>query len=539
MCIGYTMVHLVKIHINISHLIPENTSHVFRDFKLIKQMIKQTIFSLIFTISLLPVISQNTFLKVYRTEYQETAYEAIQTSDGSYIIVGRRASDPNYTDAAGLAIHVDCNGDLIDELVLENENRTYFSIVDRMPTKEDEFLLIGSKDSITSDGMNSSLNICVVDVDLNIESQCFFHSLANHRIGPFKHAFNTDSTLCLLIQDWDLINSPLVSHIMVSEVKLPCDSIRTYWPTPGAPNHIQIPQDIQFLPLNEELRVIYNGGLFEKVIPVKIIHLDKNFNQDTIKDAPIRSRVSACTTAFTDSTYLLTTTATHPELYNNSNAIQIHELDRNSDTIIGTWFSNHPDTVLYAGFGTNTTVNGSSVFTAGIYNINPSQYPWQNTPTWIQVTKLDLNLNVEEQYFYGGDALYYTTCITSTDDNGVLITGNTWGFNIPGIQQHDIFALKLNSDGLIVNVPENAPWQVTEAILYPNPASEIVTIEFSQLYQSASFQLMDMGGKLVLEKQLIANYQSIDISAIPAGTYVYRIFNKDGLDEGGKVVVHQ
>ncbi len=422
-------------------------------------------------------------------------------------------------------------------MVLKDENRTYFFIVDKMPAMGEEYLLIGSKDSITNGGMVSSLNICTVDIDLNIKSQNYFHSLTNHRIGPFKHAFNTDSTMCLLIQDWDIINSPLVSHIMVSEIQLPCDSIRTYWPTPGAPNHHQIPQDIHFLQQTNEFRVIYFGGLFEKVIPEKIIHLDRYLNQDTIKDAPPRSRVSACATTFTDSTYLLTTTATHPELYNNSNAIQIHELDQNSDTIIGTWFSNHPDTVLYAGFGTNTTVNGSSIFIVGIYNIIPSEYPWQDTPTWIQVTKLDLDLNLEVQYFYGGDALYYSTCIVSTDDGGVLITGNTWNYNIPGIQQHDIFALKLNSDGLIVDVPENAPWQATEAILYPNPARKLVNIEFSQLYQTANFQLMDIGGKMVLEKQLTANRQSINISAIPAGTYVYRIFNEKGLDERGKVVV--
>jgi len=102
--------------------------------------------------------------------------------------------------------------------------------------------------------------------------------------------------------------------------------------------------------------------------------------------------------------------------------------------------------------------------------------------------------------------------------------------------QHDIFALKLNSDGLIVDVPENAPWQATEAIVFPNPAKDFVNIEYSQVYQTASFQLMDIGGKMVLEKQLKSNYQSINISLLPAGTYVYRIFNMDGLDERGKVV---
>jgi hypothetical protein len=50
---------------------------------------------------------------------------------------------------------------------------------------------------------------------------------------------------------------------------------------------------------------------------------------------------------------------------------------------------------------------------------------------------------------------------------------------------------------------------------------------------------MDIGGKLILEKKLSANQQAVDISAITAGTYVYRIFNNKGLDERGKVVVRR
>ena len=485
------------------------------------------------------VFSQYTFFKIYRTEHQEYAYEVIQANDGSYIIAGKRGSDQYYTDANALAMHIDFEGNLINEIVFKDVNRTSFFIVDKMPANENEFMLIGSKDSITDISMNSSLTVCVVDINLTIHTNSCFHTLTNHKIGPFKHAIANDSTIYLLLQDWDLINSPNVSHIMVSEIKLPCDSIRTYWPTPGNPNHFQIPQDIQFLQQIDELRVVYNGGMFDfdKDIFVKIIHLDKNLNQDTIKYAPPRSRVSACTTSFTDTSYLLTTTATHPELYNNSNVIQIHELDKNSDTIKGTYFYNHPDTVLYAGFGTNTTINNSTIFTIGIYNINTSQFPWQNSPTWLQITLMDFDFNIYGQYFYGGDALYYPFCIISTDDGGVIVTGIMWDYNIPGNFQHDIFALKLNSEGQIVNIPEDATWQSSQAILYPNPAGDVVNIEFSMVYSEAVFILTDMSGKTVMETPLTANRQSVNISAVSPGTYVYRIFNNMGLDERGKIVV--
>jgi effector-binding domain-containing protein len=48
---------------------------------------------------------------------------------------------------------------------------------------------------------------------------------------------------------------------------------------------------------------------------------------------------------------------------------------------------------------------------------------------------------------------------------------------------------------------------------------------------------MDISGKTIFISQLTSNRQTIDISALPAGTYLYRIFNPKGLEETGKLVV--
>ena len=490
---------------------------------------------IIFLFKTIMVFSQNTFFKAYPTEYQEYAYEVIQANDNSYIIVGKRGTTPTYTEVNALAMRIDVDGELLNEVVLEDENRTYFFIIDKAPNCQDQFLLIGSKDSITKEGMNSSLNICIADIDLNILSINNFHTLTNHRIGPWKHAMVDDSTMCLLIQDYDLDISPSVAQFIVSEIKLPGDSIRSF--SSGPPNHNHIPQDILFLPQKNEFRVFYFGGLFEKDIFVKILHLDRNLNYDTVMYAPPHTITSVCATAFTDTSNLITATASNPELYVESHVIQIYELDESSDTIKGTYFYNHPDTNLYAGLGTNTAISNSTIFTTGIYNTIPLQYPWQSSPTWLQITLLDFDFTIKSQYFYGGDALYYPFCIISTDDGGVLVTGITWDYNIPNNQQHDIFALKLNSDGQIVNIPKDATWEAGEAIVYPNPAGDVVNVDFSMLYSTATFSLTNISGKTAFVKQLTTNRQSVDISSVPAGTYVFRIFNKKGLDERGKLVV--
>lgn len=98
--------------------------------------------------------------------------------------------------------------------------------------------------------------------------------------------------------------------------------------------------------------------------------------------------------------------------------------------------------------------------------------------------------------------------------------------------------MKTDSIGLLTGIGENEQQiKTTEAIIYPNPARDIVNIEFSQVYKTAKFQLTDISGKTALVKQLTANRQSINISSLPAGPYVYRIFNEKGLDERGKILV--
>jgi hypothetical protein len=143
-----------------------------------------------------------------------------------------------------------------------------------------------------------------------------------------------------------------------------------------------------------------------------------------------------------------------------------------------------------------------------------------------------------QRFLFGEEGGYEAYGVKAHSDGGFVVLGtyNPTPPTNPDIKE--VFLMKTDSEGLLTGINENKQQiKTTEAILYPNPASDILNIEFSQVYQNATFQLMDIGGKIVLEKQLNSNFQSINITAIPAGTYVYRIFNEDGLDERGKVVV--
>jgi len=114
-------------------------------------------------------------------------------------------------------------------------------------------------------------------------------------------------------------------------------------------------------------------------------------------------------------------------------------------------------------------------------------------------------------------------------------------YNIADISQllnRDVLFIKTNSEGIITGTNQDLPGvQSSEVLLYPNPASDMVAIEYSMAYTGASLEIINISGQKVFATQLTANRQGVDISGIPPGTYVYRIFNKQGLDESGKLVV--
>jgi hypothetical protein len=479
------------------------------------------------------LFSQNTFFKVYSTHLEERSYEVAQTNDGNYIIVGKRESDYYIDDGKGLIMLIDENGQLIKEFTNDNDKLTSFTTIDKKPGQNDAYIVTGFRDSISNDNRISSVILYEIDENIEILSRNTVFSHNNSLLRPWKTTIKNDSTIFLLIglRDLSFTYPPLQS--IITEIRLPADSIRSYVSNIEFPC---LPQDILYIPKNNEIHVLYLGENFVDLTITRILKLDDRLNEITTMDPPAFMITQASAAPLTDSTYLIAATTFPSSGLSTTRDIAVWRVDKDSNGINGTQYNNHQDTIMYAGSGTNTIILNDTIFVVGVHNVHPSAVPWQSTPSWIQVTKMDMELNIISHHFHGGDAFYMTYCIIPTLDNGMLITGYIYDYN-SGEQQHDIFALKLNSNGMIVDVPENAPWQSTEAILYPNPASDILNIEFSQVYQTASFQLMDIGGKMMLEKQLNSNYQSINISAIPAGTYVYRIFNKEGLDERGKVVV--
>jgi hypothetical protein len=170
-----------------------------------------------------------------------------------------------------------------------------------------------------------------------------------------------------------------------------------------------------------------------------------------------------------------------------------------------------------------------------VLELGPQPYP-----TRISLLKLTPDLKVIWHRFIGADdAKYDAFQMKTTPGEEIVILGaysaapppNNW-------VDQDILFIKTDKDGLITGTNDELhEISSVEAIVCPNPAQDVIYIEYSLAYSSATFTLMDISGKTMLEKTLLANKSNINIAAIPAGTYVYRVVNQNGLHESGKIVL--
>jgi len=228
-------------------------------------------------------------------------------------------------------------------------------------------------------------------------------------------------------------------------------------------------------------------------------------------------------------------------------------------SITDKFYSEENDTVFYVRYH-------DSYYTI-IENYELVYYFWTDTDT-IFYTNLDTCITTYNWKPYDTSMVYYDTLIfNSAEHCDSLVNGYScqmFSFEPVYYVRHYAKGLGMVKDfydspsaysmmdnvlfyyeknGIGCGTPDTLTVSINERqennnyIIYPNPASVLITVEFSQAHQKALFQIMDMGGKVVLEKQLEINHQCINILSIPPGTYVYRIFNKDGLDEKGKIVV--
>ncbi|PZF72817.1 T9SS type A sorting domain-containing protein [Taibaiella soli] len=163
--------------------------------------------------------------------------------------------------------------------------------------------------------------------------------------------------------------------------------------------------------------------------------------------------------------------------------------------------------------------------------------------------KMDANGNVLWQHKYQTpqtDTFFYFAIydMKPTPDGGFIMVGQANDYrSIYGSPTQQGWIIKVDSNGCSgPNDPQCWPLAVSNTIkncqdvtLYPNPVNDILQIN-SPLTSTATIQLTDITGKILLQQTLPKGHSEISLQSFPPSIFLYRIIGIDGYLQQGKLV---
>ena len=296
------------------------------------------------------------------------------------------------------------------------------------------------------------------------------------------------------------------------------DSLASY-STTGP--YARIPFNLIYISGNSQIKVSYFG---ESITPgttgCNIVNFDKNLNLLNSKSLPNYFVSQATLLNDSDTTYIISATCKTAAL--PLQHIVTAKLN-NQDSILNQVFiSLNQDTLLSASGVENVAKSSNNIFVTGTYNVNPLQFPWQSSPDWILVEKLNPNLNVINHYLFGGDAFYVPMNTIPTSDGGIFLTGYRFDYLLPGNHQDDIFVLKLDSNCSLTGIPEIGLTKDKAIWVFPNPASDLIKIIINPKYDHPFISIINNLGQTVKEDFLYSTDNILPISDLKPGIYIYK-----------------
>jgi len=189
------------------------------------------------------------------------------------------------------------------------------------------------------------------------------------------------------------------------------------------------------------------------------------------------------------------------------------------------------DTISYPAMNQNFDfINTNNIFTCHYREFPASAFP--NGHNYFVIAKLNSNLDVTWQYYFGYDAFYRPFHIIATSDGGCFINGSRYDSETQ-FQELDVFYLKLDSTGVYVSTHDPII-PVHSAIVYPSPGTDRFTLESGVQVFGATFLLYDMLGIKITEEIISSNQQSINTEALESGTYIWKIVKAGKVLDSGK-----
>jgi hypothetical protein len=446
------------------------------------------------------IFSQPTFDFLYSSSLDETSRSLLEDQEGSIYF-------PIENFQYGLIIKVNNSGHFLDSVRVDNPEGTC-NLGELIGINNEFFVTLGH----WSNGSEYYLWFVKLDYNLQVIEDKKLDS-EGWLVHNFKYIINHKGNI-VFIAEYTLDGSTLEDCIY----EITTDGLminKVFFDQPSGFNQAFSIIENKF---DYTYKIFTRTPLSSRVESTYNI-LDSNFyiiNNGTFGDAIYTHNTARW---INDSTYLIT----GKKYYLEENEWDLGILKvSGEDSILSYLYIGAPDTVEWPGlFKSLDFISIDNIFYPGSYNTY--FYPWQMETNWIMLNILDSDLNIISQHYYGGDAYYAVSAVLATQDSGCVMACQRYD-HLTQNNEFDVYILKVNKDGLLVSVPENPILNSSACELYPNPGKEILNIE-SKL-NDLQIEIFDVNGRLKSYLQLESGSNKLNVSNLPRGIYLYRVFDK-------------
>lgn len=466
--------------------------------------------------------SQSSFsITLKDSTYDDQVYDAIELSNGQFIIAAMRTVQPNNYEA--IIIKIDAQGKLIHEKILRYNGQSS-KLVSIIQLSENRFILSGTTYISGNIEMSGNFWLCTLDSSLNVVDE------KNYDLG-YKSPISKmilDSQHNILIYGTVLDkNAPpyMADEIMfIFKLTSVMDSLnfKTYYGAFFIGEDLIEKSDHKGYYFLAYSYYTFNGSF------AHILDLEAGLSCKRTIDIPLMIG-DLGTIKLVDSTHFMISAEELPANDSMSYKIGVLLYDTAFNLLHFREYGK-ADTNDYPAVKSLDFSDATSVFIGGTSYVLPNEF--SQADNWFRLNNIDTVINVKWERFYGGDGYYSLFGILATRDGGCLMYGTIWDFHNNPDQTRYLRLIKVSKDGLLSDENGKPRDKAKEVILYPNPGNDRIIVQTT--LQGLTVSFFDVAGNCVAKKTIHSMVESLDVSELSTGIYFYRFTCGDKVIDCGK-----
>ena len=482
------------------------------------------------------ISAQNSYFKIFYYPETQDCSNAVKTQDNSMILAIQTSLNQN------MLLKINLVGDTVASRNITSP-RYYCYLTRILETQNHEYIGIGYGFDLGVDVPYSNVELTYVHFNENLEilgQNTFFVSDSSWGGFTYPNAIlNNEQHTIIGIQE-ELAGS--ITKIDFYEISSTDDSIATY--TLMHNRNVVFKSMVQKTDLSGYYISVKGAWESGSNNNCSIIEVDNEFNLVTSDTLPGEIGYNNQLRYFNDHSFISGGRAdiwhippVCPPWPWETLEYCIEKLDTNFAPIKQAYLcplDNIHDTAYNAAHLQNFDfIDTNNIYTCYYYDISGSPYYGLN---FMSIAKLNANLEVKWQYFYGFDAYYDPYAITATTDGGCFLHGLIYYNPNKNPNNCDLFYVQVDSSGLFLLPNKKLSPIVHSAILYPNPGKDLVYIQSGPQVNGALMQLFDISGKPIAEQRIDATLLQLPVQNLPKGVYPWRIVLNNKVVDSGKWV---